>query len=150
MKCDALAADNGCSRDAGPGCGNPVSPAGYLILNSFGHINSLLFQMYSAILEAYDNAYPEIHNMSQVFNPPPSGDDALSLIEEILQPVFAMAMGPEFEKVLGSLKINPIPEKEKPSDDKIKTATQEAIGNITGQLVGDGWDYIQDNVGNSE
>lgn len=54
--------------------------------------------MYSAILEAYDNAYPEIPNMAQVFNPPPEGDDAISLIEEFLQPVFAMAMGPEFEK----------------------------------------------------
>lgn len=54
--------------------------------------------MYVAIEAANDDVSPSISSMSQVFNPPPSGSDALSLIEEFLQPVFAMAMGPEFEK----------------------------------------------------
>lgn len=41
MQCNSLNVDNGCSADAGPSCGDPVSPAGYLILTSFTHINSV-------------------------------------------------------------------------------------------------------------
>ncbi|KAM0463941.1 hypothetical protein ACHAO4_000666 [Trichoderma viride] len=149
MQCNSLNVDNGCSADAGPSCGDPVSPAGYLILTSFTHINSQLYQMYVAIEEANDDVSPSVSSMSQVFNPPPSGSDALSLIEEFLQPVFAMAMGPEFEKVLDPLEIGPLPETnhEPPSGQKVKDATKSAIGNITSQLIDDGWDYIQDNIG---
>lgn len=41
MQCNSLNVDNGCSADASPACGNPVSPTGYLILTSFTHINSV-------------------------------------------------------------------------------------------------------------
>lgn len=52
-----------------------------------------LYQMYVAIEESNDDVSPSISSMSQVFNPPPSGSDALSLIEEFLQPVFCDGYG---------------------------------------------------------